>query len=146
MCCSTPPTTRSPSLCKVCLRQIESEDRARVGFKRSGRSHARFGELWTDAVAFGREKIRQRCPFLVTATPRWAPFPLRRHRLSRASHALLFLYCSVGVCMGTAFRNVRPPPGLGLYPLLVLPSVPHETVRLVRCPQGGGASFPAPVT
>lgn len=54
-----------------------------------------------------------------------------------------------GECMGTAFRNVRPPaPGLGLYPLVVLPSVAHETVRLARCAGGGGASsfsFPAPV-
>ncbi|CAN0161864.1 unnamed protein product [Pylaiella littoralis] len=39
-----------------------------------------------------------------------------------------------GECMGTAFRNVRAPPdrgaGLGLYPLVVLPSVAHEAVRL----------------
>lgn len=47
--------------------------------------------------------------------------------------------------MGTAFRNVCVPAGLGLYPLVVLPSVPNETVRLVRRPKGGGASFPAPV-
>lgn len=53
--------------------------------------------------------------------------------------------------MGTAFRNVRPPaPGLGLYPLIVLPSVAHEAVRLTSCAAGGGGaassfSFPAPV-
>lgn len=47
--------------------------------------------------------------------------------------------------MGTAFRNVRAPAGLGLYPIVVLPSVPNETVRLVRRPEGGGASFPVPV-
>ena len=47
--------------------------------------------------------------------------------------------------MGTAFRNVRAPAGLGLYPLVVLPSVANETVSLVQRPDGGGASFPAPV-
>ena len=47
--------------------------------------------------------------------------------------------------MGTAFRNVRAPAGLGLYPLVVLPSVANETVRLVRRPEGGGTSFPATV-
>lgn len=50
-----------------------------------------------------------------------------------------------GKCMGTAFRNVRPPAGLGLYPIVVLPSVAHEAVRLARCADGDSASFPAPV-
>lgn len=47
--------------------------------------------------------------------------------------------------MGTAFRNVRPPPGEGLYPLVVLPSLENETVELVRSPKAGGVLFPAPV-
>lgn len=47
--------------------------------------------------------------------------------------------------MGTAFRNVRPPAGHGLYPLVVLPSVAREAVKLVRCPEGRGAFFPTPV-
>ncbi|CAM9197435.1 unnamed protein product [Ectocarpus fasciculatus] len=50
-----------------------------------------------------------------------------------------------GVCMGTAFRNVRAPSGLGLYPLVVLPSVAHEEVKFTSCAEGGSASFPAPV-
>lgn len=47
--------------------------------------------------------------------------------------------------MGTAFRNVRAPSGLGLYPLVVLPSVAHEEVKFLRCTEGASASFPAPV-
>lgn len=58
---------------------------------------------------------------------------------------LLRLLCMVfeGVCMGTAFRNVRAPQGLGLYPLIVVPSVARETVRLLRHPEGEPALFPA---
>lgn len=61
--------------------------------------------------------------------------------LPRSFIALL----GAGVCMGTAFRNVRAPAGLGLYPFLFLPSVAHETVRLLRRPEGDSALFPAPV-
>eukprot|EP00752_Nemacystus_decipiens_P016796 g15032.t1 len=69
--------------------------------------------------------------------------------LNTADNSLSFFV--QGECMGTAFRNVRPPaPDLGLYPLIVLPSVAHETVRLTSCAASGGAasssfSFPAPV-
>lgn len=63
--------------------------------------------------------------------------------LNTADNSLSFFLH--GECMGTAFRNVRAPVGLGLYPLLVLPSVARETVQLLRHPEGDSALFPAPV-
>ncbi|CAM9283987.1 unnamed protein product [Scytosiphon promiscuus] len=64
--------------------------------------------------------------------------------LSTASDSLSFFVG--GECMGTAFRNVRAPAGQGLYPLIVLPSVAHESVRLLGCADKRGSTyFPAPV-
>ncbi|CAM9925057.1 unnamed protein product [Discosporangium mesarthrocarpum] len=47
-----------------------------------------------------------------------------------------------GICMGTAFRNVRFLDGRGLYPLVVLPSITGEAIQLCRWP-GSSISFPA---
>ncbi|CAM9125700.1 unnamed protein product [Choristocarpus tenellus] len=58
---------------------------------------------------------------------------------TRTSSLSFFLQ---GVCMGIAFRNVRFDDDRGLYPLIVLPSVPGEVVQLMQRPDSF-VSFPA---